>query len=285
MKESVGVIIFIVLSLNFATAKAQSSADKEFFDICAKSFITQDKTCSVTDIALKFINKPYRNNTLEVNETEQLVVNLREFDCTTFVETVIAMFLTFSSEKTQEKEPSFENFKQNLAKIRYRDGIIDGYLSRLHYSSDWISNNQQKKIVQDISQTVGGGKSEEISFNTDYMSTHPENYPFLKTNPGSVGEIKNIERNINTKSFHYIPKSEIGSVENRIRQGNIIFFVTSKAGLDISHLGIACRENGRLTFIHAIQKPGKVVVNSKSLVDYCMDIKSNKGIIICEIYG
>ncbi|MDR3247087.1 MAG: DUF1460 domain-containing protein [Prevotellaceae bacterium] len=285
MKVCVRVVIFTVLSLNFAFAKAQSSADKEIFDSCVKSFISQNKTCSIIDIAMKFIDKPYRSNTLEINTAEQLVVNLREFDCTTFVETVIAIFLTLVPEKTQEKEPAFEKFKQNLAKIRYRDGIIDGYLSRLHYASDWISDNQRRKTVKNISQTVGGEKSKKISFKTDYMSTHPENYPFLKANPGSVVKIKNIEQNINTKSFYYIPKSEIQSVENKIRQGNIIFFVTSKAGLDISHLGIACRKNGRLTFIHATQTSGKVVVNSKSLVDYCMDIKSNKGIIICEIYG
>jgi hypothetical protein len=271
------------LSINFTGVAAQLSTDNEIFDICAKSFISENKSFTLVDIALKFIDKPYRGSTLEINDAERLVVNLNEFDCSTFVESVIALFLTFSPEKSDKNEQNFELFKQNLTKIRYRDGKINGYLSRLHYASDWISNNQEKKILTDITGKVGGDKSEKLTFMIDYMSVHPESYPQLKANPDFVIQIKDVENRIHTKSFHYIPKSEIQSVENKIEQGNIIFFVTSKSGLDVSHQGIACRKNNILTFIHASQKLKKVVVNPESLADYCMNIKSNKGIIICKI--
>ena len=33
--------------------------------------------------ALKFINTPYVAHTLEINDQEQLVINLKEVDCTT----------------------------------------------------------------------------------------------------------------------------------------------------------------------------------------------------------
>ena len=42
----------------------------------------------------KLQDVPYVAHTLEVNPKEQLVVNLRELDCTTFVETVLALCLT-----------------------------------------------------------------------------------------------------------------------------------------------------------------------------------------------
>jgi hypothetical protein len=277
------VIFSMFLSINFAIATAQLSTDNEVFDICADSFISGNKSFTLVDIALKFIDKPYRGSTLEINDTEKLVVNLREFDCSTFVESVIALFFTFSSEKTDKNRKNFEIFKQNLTKIRYRDGKINGYLSRLHYASDWILNNHEKKLLTDVTEKVGGEKCENLTFKIDYMSVHPENYPQLKTNQDFIRKIKDVEKRINTKSFYHIPKSEISSVENKIEQGDIIFFVTSKPGLDISHQGIACRENNILTFIHASQKLKKVVVNPESLADYCMNIKSNKGIIICKI--
>ena len=33
---------------------------------------------------------------------------------------------------------TFDDYKAELEKIRYRDGVIDGYASRLHYFCDWI---------------------------------------------------------------------------------------------------------------------------------------------------
>lgn len=47
--------------------------------------------------AKKLLGRPYVGQTLEINEEEQLVVNLRELDCTTLVETSAALAL---AEKT-----------------------------------------------------------------------------------------------------------------------------------------------------------------------------------------
>ena len=43
--------------------------------------------------ARKLLGIPYVAHTLEVNKTEKLVVNLRQLDCTTFVENVVALSL------------------------------------------------------------------------------------------------------------------------------------------------------------------------------------------------
>ena len=43
--------------------------------------------------ARQFLGIPYVAHTLEVNDREQLVVNTRQLDCTTFVETVTALKL------------------------------------------------------------------------------------------------------------------------------------------------------------------------------------------------
>jgi hypothetical protein len=77
-----------------------------------------------------FLATPYVAHTLET-EKEQLVINLRELDCTTYAENCLAIARTVKS-----KEITFEKFAKELTKIRYRNGVINEYPSRVHYFSD-----------------------------------------------------------------------------------------------------------------------------------------------------
>lgn len=61
--------------------------------------------------AEQFIGVPYVASTLEVNPDEELVVNLRQLDCTTLVENVVALTLT-----VREEHPTFVSFCRNLEK-------------------------------------------------------------------------------------------------------------------------------------------------------------------------
>ena len=51
-------------------------------------------------------------------------------------------------------------------------------------------------------------------------------------------------------------------------------------GLDISHVGIVCRERDMLTFIHASTVQKRVIVNEEPLQEYVQGIKRNCGIMI-----
>jgi hypothetical protein len=198
---------------------------------------------------------------------------LQELDCLTFVEYCLAL-----SRSAQYDSPDYEYFTRELRKIRYRNGVIQGYTSRLHYTSDWIFDNNGKGILEDISYALGGKR-----FKTDvyYMSTHPDAYPALKRNPQDVDKMAEIEKQINQRnSYYYIPRDAINEKASQIKSGDIICFVTSMAGLDISHLGIAYWNKGQLTFIHASSKAKKVIVNPESISDYCLRIASNTGIIV-----
>ncbi|MDE6688975.1 MAG: DUF1460 domain-containing protein, partial [Prevotella sp.] len=64
--------------------------------------------------------KPYVAHTLEVNDTERLVVNVRELDCTTLVENAVAMILC-----VQNKQRTFADFRYWLTQLRYRQGQLD----------------------------------------------------------------------------------------------------------------------------------------------------------------
>ena len=79
--------------------------------------------------ALQFIGRPYVAHTLEKDGDERLVVNTRQLDCTTLVETVTALTLCACS-----GEQTFAAFRKRLQRMRYHDGVIDRYPSRIHYS-------------------------------------------------------------------------------------------------------------------------------------------------------
>ena len=253
--------------------------DKQIFSLYLeknKNVANSSLDSLLVKTALSFLNTPYEASTLEVTDNEQLVVNLRAFDCMTFVESCFALSMTIHLEN-----PDFDAFKKFLQTIRYRDGVISGYTSRLHYTSDWITNNQKKGILEDITSVSGGIP---LPLYVDFMSTHPQSYPYLSKHPEDIANMRLIEDSINNHTYYYIPKEKIKDYEKYIKPGDIICFVTSIKGLDISHLGIAYRKNRMLTFIHASTIAQKVIINPVSIADYCKNIRSNKGIIIvrCE---
>lgn len=226
----------------------------------------------LTYTAKFFIGKPYIASTLEKEGSENLVVNLDEFDCTTFVETCLAL-----TQAVIADELTFDQFKANLQLIRYRGGRINGYASRLHYMIDWIADAESKKILKNVSKFLGGElKSKKVNF----MSTHPELYAKLRNDKYQVDKIAQIEEDISLKDYVVIPKEKILIVGDAILNGDIVIFATAIDGLDYSHLGIAYHEKGILRMIHASSVSRKVVVESRSLYEYCRTTRNNTGITI-----
>ncbi|HNW51521.1 MAG TPA: DUF1460 domain-containing protein [Prolixibacteraceae bacterium] len=222
-----------------------------------------------------FINSPYVGKTLEKEDKESLVVNLRELDCTTFVETCIAFTLTVKSGDT-----TFDNYKKNLQKIRYRDGKIENYDSRLHYFSDWINDNQKKGIVTDLTKELGGKKwQKQINF----MSTHVASYMQLKKDSTLIPGICKIEEEISARDYYYIPKEEIKNIESKLEEGMIVGITTDVDGLDIAHTGILVKENGKIHLLHASSTAGKVTIGESTFVDYLLGNKRQTGIMVLKL--
>ena len=100
------------LSLSALTyTKADSLKVVQLLDVGKKQTRGTDLTLFFAE---QFIGVPYVASTLEVNPDEELVVNLRQLDCTTLVENVVALTLT-----VREEHPTFVSFCRNLEKIRY----------------------------------------------------------------------------------------------------------------------------------------------------------------------
>lgn len=226
------------------------------------------------NIARSFIGTPYKGQTLELNEAELLIVNLREFDCTTYIENCMALTSTVLSEK-----PSFDIFIETLRNIRYRKGQINGYTNRLHYFTDWITDNEEKGYIVDKSELFGG-----IPYpnQVNFMSTHISAYRQLAADSNLIPLITHIEKEISGRTYLYLPKTNIDITDLGSANGMIVAFTTQIKGLDVVHTGIIIIENEEVKLLHASSDEGKVVITDKNLQEYINSNKSQSGIILVQ---
>lgn len=230
--------------------------------------------------AQKLVGIPYVANTLDATDEEILVVHLDKADCTTFVETVLALSLT-----DKEEKKDFSSFKQALQRIRYRDARLDGYASRLHYFSDWIKNNERKAIVRERTKDFMTSTVQMLQLN--FMSTHPNSYPQLRNNPGLTACIAEIEKKWKNVSVSYIPKAGLNasSKELGIKNGDILAITTNIKGLDIVHTGFAIWIGDKVHLLHASSIKKQVILDPEPLFDYSKNKKAHTGVRVVSFLG
>jgi hypothetical protein len=227
---------------------------------------------AVAEIGKTFLGTPYLANALEVPGEERLVVNMRGLDCVSFYENALTLARCIKLGAT-----TFEDYKAQLQWIRYRGGTINGYPSRLHYTSDYFHDNAQRGTWKDMSKELGG----EVFVNAvSYMSTHPESYRQLKEDQKLVPVIAEQEKAINARTRYYIPKEKVQEIEGQLMNGDILGTTTDFPGLDTSHTGIVIKEDGVTKFMHAPLAGKKVLISGKPLHAYLAGNKGQTGIMV-----
>lgn len=229
--------------------------------------------------ARALLGVPYVGQTLERNHTEQLIVNLQEMDCTTFVENCTALSLCMLHNRK-----TFNDFIHFLQAIRYSGGRID-YPTRNHYFTQWILSNIESGIVNEFNSPAPPFRSKQ-TINVGYMTTHPDLYPMLKGRPDWIEAIRAKEDSINGITFSYIPKSLVTNTKtlrNAVHNGDILAIVTSKAGLDIAHVGIAVWHDDGLHLLNASSIHKKTVEEPMTLRTYLYKHPTQLGIRVVRL--
>lgn len=239
---------------------------------------------TAVNIGKQFIGTPYAFHTLDVNRTEKLVVNSDKFDCTTYVETILALALAHHHNRSKGKAASSEaTFRAYLTQIRYRNGRIDGYASRLHYFSDWLRDNEHKGLLTDVTSKLPGSMS--VAKPVSYMTKATYKYPHLN-DPATLKQMLLAEAALNKYSFSFIPKKNIQLAESHLHEGDIIMLTAARPGLDMKHVGLAVRQaDGRIHLMHASSEEGKVVITRHPLSDYVLCHKRLSGIRVARLRG
>lgn len=219
----------------------------------------------VLQIASKYIGTPYVSHTLEYTKEEQLIQNKKEVDCTTFVEYVLSEVLAISDTIKHFSEEEY------LKKIRYRNGVIDGYPSRLHYITEWISEGVSNNFIADV---TGELNVDSMYVALSYMSRHPQYYKHLANSKRNRLAVFETEKKLSGKIVKWMPEDSIPNYGlDWIHDGDIIAFTVGVFGLDISHLGFAYYIGQDLHVLHASTTKGRVCIEPIPLLQM---LKRNK---------
>lgn len=217
----------------------------------------QSPNALVEFYARQLLGTPYVAHTLE-DSREWLTINIDQLDCTTFVETLYALTRT-----TLDGRTSWRDFARNLESIRYRDGHLGDYSSRLHYISDWIVNNFHRGNIREVTGEIDGVRYDVKTL--DFMSKHRDSYPQLADST-LWAKVKNFEIGYRMHRFPYIKKEWLDAKKSKaIKSGDFVAFVTKTDGLDVSHVGVIIKEADKLFLLHASSADGKVTLEKDEL--------------------
>lgn len=218
-----------------------------------------------------FLGAPYDAGSLEKEGPEELIVNLRGFDCVTFVENAVVLAGLIRSGKT-----AFDDYTAALERIRYRRGRCDGFASRLHYFTDWLYMNGSKGLVHDITREIGGVPLRKMFH---YITDRREDHPGL-SDPTAFRRLRIIEGICSRRPLFFISKAYLERVEPGLTDGDLIAVTTDERGLDVCHTGLAVRFLGQIHLLHASIAAGRVVLSDIPLDRYLQMRRSRTGIIV-----
>ena len=166
------------------------------------------------------------------------LIDFSRVDCMTFCEQILALAIS----------QNYNDTFSNLQKIRYYNGSIS-FTTRNHFVlADWLPHNQW--LLKNITEEKGGSlcktmvktidrrKFAELCgcYDTEYFPP-PQRMP-----------------------IKYLPKQYLLTISDKLKGGEIMVFITTRAGIFASHLGfIIKKKNGSLLFRHASLTHGKVI--------------------------
>lgn len=281
LRVGIGFLLFAASSLKSeAVVVGEIRFNNESTDtLKITEILTSPSITNLTDegertvaIAEMLLGTPYAGGGLE-GDSELLTIRFDSLDCTTFVETVLALEMTL-----EERRSSWHDFAYNLERLRYRSGTLNGYSSRLHYISDWIIDNSHRGNLQEVTERVGKSASQIKTL--DFMSRNREKYPAL-ADDSEFERMKGFEMGYRSHRFSYIKGVDLKSAE--IRDGDVIAITTKTPGLDVQHVGIAKLVDGVVHLIHASSSAGKVIVDKLPLSEYLRRNRSATGVRVVRL--
>ncbi len=257
---TLGMFIFFVLSVFLSSCSIQK---KKPFDLgrwnhtriehlLAEARNIPDPGDKITFISAAFLKTPYLANTLigSTETAEVFVLRLDGVDCFTFLDYVEAL----------RRADNFDDFKETLREIRYRNGQVT-FLDRNHFFSAW--GNALFAPLRDVTAQVGG---------TD------ANWAQKKLNKKADGTLYLPGYPARKQVIAFIPAEIIDeSILDRLHNGDYVGIYSPIPGLDVSHTGIVIKKAGKIFLRHASSKNFRKRVVDDELRSY---LGGKKGLVV-----
>jgi len=203
-----------------------SRLDTDFADdVLQKARDTDELTQRLDLISREFLGFAYQEGSLGGGPDldEEFRIDLKVFDCVTFMELVLALALA----------DTVSDFIDTTRRIRYDEGQID-WFHRNHYMVDWTRNNERSGFVRNV--TSG---------------------PYTLEKTCTLSLITGLETR--TATFRYFPSEQLVMENNVMETGDIILFVSTRKDLDVFHTGFVFNRSDRIVIRHATRRVGMVI--------------------------
>lgn len=179
----------------------------------------------VEALSASLVGSPYEAHGLvgSAETPEVFTASLEGFDCVTYVETVLAL--------ARASDPG--GFADELRGIRYDGGRVE-WARRNHYMTEWVRRNARAGVVRPVAAGPLATQKDRL----------------LDAVPGLPPR---------RARFSCVPKAKLAAFAPRLRNGDVILFAATKAGLDVFHCGLLVLAGGRWKLRHASRSRGRVV--------------------------
>lgn len=262
VKVKIGMVL---LMLAYLTACAASGTEKyqTFMDSAAAEKVNQIIRSDVipssgenhgeviSRVSAAFLGTPYQANTLIGGPgiPEVLVVNFNGVDCFTLIDYVEALTRSHNQ----------KSFLHNLAEVRYTASKVD-YLSRRHFFSDWFATTPRN--ARDVTPDI----SPDYAVADKRLNRKPDGGEYI---PG-LG--------IHSRKINYIPGKTISQqMLSHLKTGDYVGVYSPLDGLDVSHVGIVVRHEGRIWFREASSLAANKKVVDLPFLEY---MRAKPGIVV-----
>ena len=203
-------------------------------EILAKANRINDYEKKIEFLSAQFLGVPYER--LERNgekkrkldpkkRKENLIVKLANVDCMTYIEYLEAL----------NRSKNFDDFVNQLKNVRYKNGVVS-YETRNHFFTDWIKYNG----YVDYAKKLAPKRAIVVRKHINYSSKE-----------GVMLEGVPVE----TRVFSYIPSHRFTKdIINKLKTGDLVgayAWGRSRDWIDVTHVGIIVKKNGRVYFRNA----------------------------------
>jgi len=227
----------------------------------------------IVRVAEAALGRPYADAPA-ADGAEVVNINVSAFECVSFVESSLAM-----ARCIWQGTPTATCFSKEVVTIRYRDGRIDGYPSRLHYFEDWMGNNARRGHMALMGNELGG---EPVVRHTAYMTSHPAYFPPLR-DADVFARIQAMERQLSTQPQIIVMREMVGAIEPRLMDGDIIAVTTRRANILVRHAGLVqLGPDHTVHLLHASSARHKVTRTKETLAEYINRRPEREGIIVAR---
>lgn len=285
-------IALLSISVALLAQPARAEFDHNRTDLYLKRLYTQSNVEKMERLSIQqrveyfsglFLGRPYLGGALGEGAQSAFdndpLYRFDAFDCTTFVETVMALSLSFSDVQ----------FQKNMQAIRYSGSTIS-LISRNHFTSvDWNPNAERLGILQDVTSDIGESETSSLETIIDKRTWYEKQASsMVRTDGDKDAKIATILAKTQTLApklaqLNFLSKELLVMRSNllqRFPRAGVINIVRKNwqvkkaigTDLDVSHQGVIFERAGEIIFRHASFKKGSQYVVEIPLLAY---VKNN----------